>query len=125
MTPKDIDSIVNTEDCDQTAPCCFLTRFVRNLRFVWFQYIYSFTLQKKRKKGSQEEAGEGDGPNLMQDHEELEGDNTPGVSPRDETTEGNVVENDVGHEKVRLRFLNTRVHTDLEKSLNLTLVLEN
>ena len=60
----------------------------------------------------------------MQDHEELEGDNTPGVSPRDET-EGNVVENDVGHEKVRLRFLNTRVHTDLENSSNLTLVLEN
>lgn len=59
-------------------------------------------LQKKRKKESQEEAV-GDGPNLMQDHEELEGDNTPGVSPRDET-EGKVVENDVGHEKVILRF---------------------
>ena len=55
-------------------------------------------LQKKRKKESQEATGEGDGPNLMQDHEELEGDNTPGASPRDEA-EGKVVENDVGHEE--------------------------
>ena len=68
---------------------------------------YSFMLQKKRRKErtEHEEMGDGDAPNLMQDHEELEGDNTPGASPREET-DGKVVENDVGHEKVILR-LNT------------------
>ena len=36
----------------------------------------------------------------MADHEELEGENTPGASPRDEEKE-TIVENDVGEDKVK------------------------
>lgn len=70
-----------------------------------FKEVFVYVLiQKKHKKRTRQEIGNGDGPNLMEDHEELEGDNTPGASPRDEK-EATVKENDVGgEEKVIYRF---------------------
>lgn len=64
----------------------------------------SVILQKKHRKKTGEAAGEEEGPNLMEDHEELEGDNTPGASPRDEK-EAAVLENHVDAEKVKKLFL--------------------
>lgn len=54
--------------------------------------------EKKKHRKRREQAEEDEGPNLMQDHEELEGENTPGASPGDEK-EAMVVENDVGPDK--------------------------
>ena len=51
----------------------------------------------------------------MEDHEELEGDNTPGASPRDEK-EAEVQENHVDADKVYMLFLNVAYFPCFQKS---------
>ena len=82
-------------------------RCVHSILKVSVYLPWPICFQKKHKKRDRQEVAE-EGPNLMADHEELEGDNTPETSPRDEKEP--IVENDVGEDKVIIPCMCQRRH---------------